>query len=230
MVLPTHPWACQKAGYLDPKKVLAEHVAFGVVLGADGKKFKTRSGETEKLIDLLTEAIDKAEEILKERLPDLSKDDLDKLSKALGLGAVKYADLSCHRVKDYVFSYDRMLRFEGNTAAFLLYAYVRIQGIKRKVQKEIKSGEIVLEHPSEIALALHLRQFGEMFDHMARELLPNRLTDYLYKLAEHFNAFFRDCRVEGTPQETSRYLLCEVAERILAKGLNILGLQTVDRM
>jgi arginyl-tRNA synthetase len=127
-----------------------------------------------------------------------------------------------------------MLKFEGNTAAFLLYAFVRIQGIKRKVGKEIaeviQRSHVVLEHPSEIALALLLRQFGEVLDIMARDLIPNRLCDYLYELAEKFHAFFRDCRVEGSEQEESRLLLCEATSRILEKGLEILGLKTLDRM
>lgn len=226
--------AGELAGYLDPKKVQAEHVAFGVVLGADGKKFKTRSGETEKLIDLLLEAVKRARMIIDERLPDLPTDEKEELAKTLGIGAVKYSDLSCHRVKDYAFSYDRMLKFEGNTAAFQLYAYVRIQGIKRKVGKDIdavlKNARVELVHPTEILLALHLRQFGEALAMIERELLPNRLTEYLYNLAEKFHAFFRDCRVEGTPQEDSRLVLCEATARILRQGLEILGLRTVERM
>jgi arginyl-tRNA synthetase len=224
--------AAEKAGYLDPNQIQTDHVPFGVVLGPDGKKFKTRSGDTEKLIDLLTQAILQAKTILQERLPDLPENQIDDLARTLGIDAVKYADLSCNRLKDYVFSYERMLKFEGNTAAFLLYAYVRIQGIKRKVGKEISSitSKVTLEHPSEIALALHIRQFGETLDQLARELLPNRLSDYLYQLAEKFHAFFRDCRVEGSPQEDSRLLLCEATARVLEKGLHILGLKTLDRM
>lgn len=226
--------AAEKVGYIDPKKVQVDHVPFGVVLGADGKKFKTRSGETEKLIDLLMEAVEKAEEVMRERLPDLSDEEIRRVSRILGIDAVKYADLSCHRVKDYVFSYDRMLKFEGNTAAFLLYAFVRIQGIKRKVGKDVEeimqTAKIALEHSTEIALCLHVCQFGETLDSMSRDLLPNRLTDYLYSLAEKFHAFFRDCRVDGSPQEDSRLLLCEAAARVLEKGLTILGLKTLDRM
>ncbi len=226
--------AAELAGYLDPKKVRVDHVAFGVVLGQDGKKFKTRSGETEKLIDLLNEATLRAEKIIEERLPDISKSEKSELAQALGIGAVKYSDLSGHRQKDYVFSYDRMLKFEGNTAAFLLYAYVRVQGIKRKVGKDIdaviEKNHIQLEHPAEIALALHLRQFGETLDAIVNELLPNRLTEYLYLLADKFNAFFRDCRVEGTPEENSRLMLCEATARVLRQGLEILGLRTVERM
>ncbi len=224
--------AAEKAGYLDPRKVRVDHVPFGVVLGADGTKFKTRSGDTEKLIDLLFEAVKQAKAILHERLPELSEKELNHTAEVLGIDAVKYADLSSHRIKDYMFSYERMLRFEGNTAAFLLYAYVRIQSIKRKVGKEISSikNPIILEHPTEIDLALHLRRFGETLQTVAEELLPNRLAEYLYTLAEKFHAFFRDCRVEGTPQEDSRLLLCEAAGRILRQGLQILGLKTLNKM
>ncbi len=226
--------AAEKAGYLDPEKVRFDHVPFGVVLGPDGKKFKTRSGETEKLIDLLMEAVKHAKKIMQERLPDLSESELDRASEILGVDAIKYSDLSCHRIKDYVFSYDRMLKFEGNTAAFLLYAYVRINGIKRKVGKDVadvlKRTHVILEHPTEITLALQLRRFGETLDVMSRDLLPNRLCDYLYELAEKFHAFFRDCRVEGDPLEESRLLLCEATSRILEKGLNLLGLKTLERM
>lgn len=224
--------AAEKAGYLDRSKVRVDHVPFGVVLGPDGKKFKTRSGDTEKLIDLLLEAVTHAEKILSERLPELSPKELDHTATILGIDAIKYADLSSHRIKDYSFSYERMLRFEGNTAAFLLYAYVRMRSIQRKVGKNISDIKtpIVLEHPTEIDLALHLRQFGETLDVVAEELIPNRLADYLYNLAEKFHAFFRDCRVEGTPQENSRLLLCEIAARILHQGLQILGLKTLERM
>lgn len=224
----------EKAGYLDPQKVRFDHVPFGVVLGADGKKFKTRSGETEKLIDLLLEAVHEAKNIMRERLPEASDQEIEHLGTVLGIDAIKYADLSCNRIKDYLFSYERMLKFEGNTAAFLLYAYVRIQGIKRKVGKDI--GEVLhrckvnLEHPTEIALAVHLRQFGETLDAVSRDLLPNRLTDYLYQLAEKFHAFFRDCRVEGSPQEESRLLICEATGRILHQGLEILGLRALEKM
>lgn len=222
----------QKAGWMDPAKVQAEHVGFGLVLGPDGKKFKTRSGDTEKLIDLLLGAIDKAREILKERHPEADSKEIDHLARVLGVGAVKYSDLSSLRTKDYTFSYDRMLRFEGNTAVFLLYAYVRINGIKRKthanMHEVLKNHKISLNHPSEMALGVHLARFGEMIEIMARDLLPNRMTDYLYELAEKFNAFFRDCRVEGTPEEGSRLVLCELTAKVLKQGLEILGLETVD--
>ncbi len=220
------------AGFYDPATTKPEHVAFGVVLGQDGKKFKTRSGETEKLIDLLMKAVYKAKELLKDRLQGAQEKELEESAKILGIDAVKYADLSCHRLKDYVFSYDRMLKFEGNTAAFLLYAYVRINSIERKVGKSIQDirSNIELKHPTEISLGLHLRRFGEALEMVDKELLPNRLSDYLYQLAEKFHAFFRDCRVEGVEEENSRLLICELTRRVLKTGLAILGLQTLEKM
>lgn len=224
----------KKAGWLDTRKVELDHVGFGLVLGPDGKKFKTRSGETEKLIDLLTEAVVRARIVVEERLPEADLEEKEHLARVIGIGALKYADLSSSRTKDYTFSYERMLKFDGNTAVFLLYSYVRISGIKRKTQADMDSVfskfKIVLTHPSEISLGLHLRRFGEILEAVSIELLPNRLTDYLYILAEKFNAFFRDCRVEGSPEEGSRLLLCELTARILRQGLEILGLETVERM
>lgn len=226
--------AAEKAGYLDPNKVQADHVPFGLVLGLDGKKFRTRSGDTEKLIDLLYAAIEHANQILLERSPEMPAEEREKLAKTLGIGAIKYADLSCHRTGNYVFSYERMLRFEGNTAAFLMYAYVRVAGIKRKVQDDIdrviKNNHITLNHPSEIALGLHILQFHEALEQVAKDLLPNRLTEYLYGLAEKFNAFFRDCRVEGSEAQNSRLMLCEAAARVMKQGLELLGVKTVDKM
>ncbi len=226
--------AAIKAHYLDPAKVKVNHVPFGLVLGSDGKKFKTRSGETEKLIDLILTAINEAEKILREKNPDMKRDELKELAKALGIGAIKYADLSCNRVSDYTFSYERMLKFEGNTAAFLMYSYVRIVGIKKKVNVNMaalkQTGKITLTHPAEIALALHLAQFGETIQILAKDLLPNRLTDYLYGLADKFNAFYRDCQVTGSTEQDSRLLLAEACAITMKKGLEILGLQVIERM
>lgn len=226
--------AAEKAGYLDPSKVQVDHVPFGLVLGNDGKKFRTRAGDTEKLIDLIYAAIDQAKKILIDRDPERDPLEMDVLAESLGIGSIKYADLSCNRTGDYVFSYDRMLRFEGNTAPYLMYAYVRVAGIKRKLNQPLdailKSSSIQLDHPAEIALGLHLLQFNETLDAVARDLLPNRLTDYLYTLAEKFNVFFRDCRVIGDPAQNSRLLLAEATARVLHQGLTLLGLHPVDRM
>ena len=216
-----------KAGYLKSDEVRFDHVTFGVVLGEDGKKFKTRSGDVEKLIDLLHNAQKKAEEILSQR----GMQECHQLAQVLGINAVKYADLCCNRIGDYVFSYDRMLRFEGNTAAFILYSYVRIAGINRKVgDVDLSDENIVLEHASEIELGLHLLRFAEVIAQMQEELLPNLLTDYLYQLAGKFNAFFRDCRVEGSGEQNQRLRLCEATKQVMERGLTILGLQLVDRM
>lgn len=224
----------EMAGYLDPNKVKVDHVPFGLVLGSDGKKFKSRSGDTEKLIDLLTTAIERADEILAERSPELKLEERKQLAHTLGIGAVKYADLSCHRCSDYVFSYEKMLRFEGNTAAYLLYSYVRIEGIKRKINGDLAAilahATLALEHPSEIALAVHLLQFPSVLTLLSRDLLPNQLTEYLFNLAEKFNAFFRDCRVEGVPEQGSRLLLCEAVAKTMHRGLAILGLKTAEKM
>ena len=224
--------AAEKAQYVDTKKIRLDHVPFGLVLGPDGKKFKTRSGETERLIDLLTNAVQRAKEILHERDNAMSEEDITTIAEALGIGSVKYADLSCHRTGDYTFSYERMLKFEGNTAAYLMYSYVRIHGIQRKINVDITAikEKINLQHPSEISLGLHIARFNEALESITRDLLPNRLTDYLYNLAEKFNAFFRDCRVEGTAEQNQRLLLCETTAQIMRQGLNILGVTTVERM
>lgn len=226
--------AAEKAGWLKRDEVTVDHVPFGLVLGPDGKKFRTRSGETEKLIDLIQNGIERAKAVIKEKNPHYSEQDVETIAQALGIGAIKYADLSTNRTGDYTFSYDKMLRFEGNTAAYLLYSYVRVNGIKRKVglDKASFSGDtdIRCQHPAELALGVHLLQFNEALEAMARDLLPNRLTDYLYGLAEKFHVFFRDCRVEGSEQEKERLLLCEAVAKTMEKGLNLLGVKTVERM
>ncbi|NGX56805.1 MAG: hypothetical protein K1060chlam5_01051, partial [Candidatus Anoxychlamydiales bacterium] len=223
-----------KAGYLDPNKTKFDHVTFGVVLGEDKKKFKTRSGETTKLIDLLFRAVDHAKKILKDRLKDLTNEELEEYAINLGISAIKYADLSNHRSKDYIFSYDRMLSLEGNTAAFLFYSYVRILSIKRKIKSDIKeiikNFKIELQHPSEISLGLHLARFAEILEQMEKDLLPNRLCDYLYDLATKFNIFFRDCQVINSLEQNERIVLCQLTESVLKTGFDILGLKPLDKM
>lgn len=226
---------CERAGYLDPKKVRFDHVSFGVVLGPDGKRFRTRSGETVPLIDLLLAAIRESKKILIQRDPSMPEEERERVARILGIDAIKYADLSSNRISDYVFSYERMLRFEGNTAAFILYSYVRINGIKRKVgltdiHKIMEKEKIGLNHPAEIQLGVHLLRFREILQFIENELLPNYLTDYLYTLAQKFNTFFRDCRVEGSAEQDQRLLLCEAVARTLKTGLHLLGIQTVERM
>jgi len=212
--------------------VRLDHVPFGLVLGPDGKKFKTRSGETERLIDLLEAAISHADQLLRERNPEWSQEERHNIAHILGIGAVKYADLSSHRLSDYCFSYDRMLKFEGNTAAFIMYSYVRCSSIQRRIGRErpedLSSFELI--HPSEISLATTLSQFIETLDDVTESLLPNRLTDYLYGLAEGFNRFFRDCRVEGDPRQEERLLLVALTARTLKKGLELLGIKVPSKM
>ena len=230
--------AAAKAGFYDPKKQRLSHVAFGLVLGADGKKFKTRSGETERLSDLLYAAVDKAKELLKarekagEEVPETEQERAAQ-ARILGINAVKYADLSCNRAHDYSFSYERMLRFEGNTAAFIMYAYVRVRSIQKKVGIPIASlvaSDLSLEEPIEIALGLTACQFSEVLSAAARDLMPHRLTEYLYKLASLFHLFFHQCRVEGSPVQNSRLRLCEAVASVLFRGMLLLGLTPLERM
>jgi len=219
----------EKAGVVDRNLVRLDHVPFGLVLGPDGKKFRTRSGETERLVDLLEAAVTKAKAILREKNPDWDDDEVARVGHILGVGAIKYADLSSHRLSDYLFSYDRMLRFEGNTAAFIMYSYVRTESIQRKVGLVVSS-DLYLEHPSEVALSKLLCRFPEVLDDVMESLLPNRLTEYLYALAESFNAFFRDCRVEGDARQNERLCLVQLTGSMLKAGLQLLGISVPDKM
>lgn len=223
------------AGWLNPpgREVRLDHVAFGLVLGPDGKRYRTRSGETERLSDLLDRAIEHAKKILQEREVEFSEEEIERTAQRLGLSAVKYADLSCHRTGDYIFSYDRMMSLEGNTAAFLFYACVRLEGIRRRLGvdfAESSAGRIQITHPTERALLLHLTRFPEAIEMAVRDLLPNRICDYLYGLAQLFHSFHRDCRVEGSGVEQERLALCALVEKVMRKGFYLLGLQPVDRM
>lgn len=225
----------QKAGYL--KETQFDHVTFGLVLNSNKKKFKTRSGETIKLLDLINTAIEKAATLLIEHDPHISQEDLKKNSNILGINALKYSDLSTHRISDYVFSFDKMLRFEGNTATFILYSYVRIYGLKRFLQlseKELetmfKTETIYLEHPSEVALAVQLLKFPETVIKVSEELTPHLIAGYLYLLAEKFNDFFRDCRVQGSDYQTSRILLAYLTEKVFVQGAKLLGLELLTKL
>ena len=227
--------AAEKAGFYDPKKVRLDHVPFGLVLKADGKKFQTRAGNTERLIDLIHSAIQLAAKKLAEHNPEMNAEEIETSAKILGINAIKYADLSCHRLSDYIFSYEKMLKFEGNTAAFLLYAYVRIQSIQRKIGIDInqllsEKKTLQLEEPIEISLGLLTCQFSEILQETVRELLPHRLCDYLYRLAEKFHVFFHQCRVEGSAQQTSRLLLCAAVAKTLYQGMQLLGLKPLEKM
>jgi arginyl-tRNA synthetase len=169
--------------------------------------------------------------MLRARNPGWTEQEYKEIGLTLGIGAVKYADLSSHRVSDYVFSYDRMLRFEGNTAAFIMYSYVRCASILRKVSLPKKDGlHLSLQHPSEILLAKTICQLPRTIEEVVESLLPNRLTDYLYTLAEAFNGFFRDCRVEGDVREQERAVLVYLTGEVLKAGLHLLGIDTPTKM
>lgn len=227
--------SAQQVGYLENNKTKVSHVPLGLVLRSDGKKFKTREGNTEKLKDLIYSAILKAKKLLLVRDPNLKNDELENLSLIMGVNAIKYADLSNNRNSDYVFDYEKMLQFSGNTAAFLSYAYVRIKSIKNKMVVDIEhllteGIKFKIIDNYERNLALRLCKFQDAVKASITDLMPNRLTDYLYLLSEEFHVFFHNCRVEGSEVQTSRILLCEAVLKVLEIGFNLLGLQTVHKM
>lgn len=226
----------KRAGWLD--HATAEHVQFGTILGEDGKPFKTRSGETVKLVDLLDEAQQRAAKIVTEKNPDLAEGDREHVARVVGIGAVKYADLSSDRVKDYVFSWDRMLAMEGNTAPYLQYAYARIRSIFRKGVAPESPGTAVpgffhIDHPAERTLVLTLVQFGGVIRSVAGRLEPHHLCNYLYTLAAAFSGFYENCPVlkaDTDAQRRSRLALCDLTARTLKQGLGLLGIEVLDRM
>jgi arginyl-tRNA synthetase len=205
-----------------------EHVAFGSVLGPDKKMFKTRAGDSVSLAALCAEAIERAQKVVAEKAPELSADEQSAIARAVGIGAVKYADLSNDRIKDYVFDWDRMLAFEGNTAPYLMYAHARICSILRKaeVTDETVSRELNLAHPAEKALGLQLLQFSEIVEKTAENLKPHLLCLFLFETASAFSTFYEHCPVlksEGATR-ASRLALCSVTARVLAQGLALLGI------
>ena len=212
-----------------------EHMGFGTMNGADGRPFKTRDGGTVKLIDLLTEAQERAYNLVKEKNPEAAEADLRAIAKVVGIGAVKYADLSKHRTSDYSFNFDQMLNFEGNTAPYLLYAYTRVAGVFRKLGKGFDevSGQISLDSPHEQELAARLAQFGEVLNNVAEKGTPHVLCAYLYDIAQLFSSFYENCPIlaaDSPEQQNSRLLLAALAGRTLKQGLQLLGLDTLERM
>jgi arginyl-tRNA synthetase len=224
------------AGWLGEGKASAEHVAFGSVLGSDGRMLKSRTGDTPKLIDLLDEAVERAAAVVREKSPDLSPEVRDAVAQAVGIGSVKYTDLASDRIKDYVFDWDRMLSFDGNTAAYLINAYVRIRSIFRRAEAEVTAadaGSVVLVAPEERALALALLRFDVVVRSVAATLEPHRLSTYLFDLAQAFTAFYEACpvlRAESPAVQRSRLVLCELTARTLSTGLGLLGIETVEQM
>lgn len=215
-------------------KVKLVHVGFGKILGEDGKPFKTRSGDTVKLGELLDEAEERALKVVTEKNPDLPVVERKEIARIVGLGAVKYADLLPNRQSDYQFSWDKMLALQGNTAPYLLYAYTRVRSVLRK--QEVTAGdqglEIKLVAAEELALAKHFLNFGLVLEAAAEEYRPNYLCNYLYDLAGLFARFYENCPVlkaEGAERAT-RLLLCDLTGRVLKQGLEVLGIQTTDQM
>jgi arginyl-tRNA synthetase len=222
----------RRAGWLTDN-VEAVHVPFGTVLGPDGRPFKTRSGGTVKLLDLLDAAVDKARATVAEKDHDLTEDELARIAEQAGIGAVKYADLSTSRIKDYVFDVDRMVSFSGNTGVYLQYAHTRIRSILRRAGAAPSTVDPTLPlHPAERALALALDAFGDGLRDVARLLEPHRLCGQLYDLAKAFTDFYEACPVLSASEDVraNRLALCQLAAGTLRQGLDLLGIAAPERM
>ena len=225
---------CEMAGWLQPP-ARCVHVQFGSVLGSDRKMFKTRSGDTVKLVELIDEAVERGIAQVRERSADLTEAEQESVGRMIGIGAVKYADLSTDRIKDYVFDWDRMLSFDGNTAPYLQYAHARIRSIFRRagVDGGVHSGEIVLGEEKERSLALRILGFDQAVNEALERFSPHRLCTYLFDLAQDFTAFYEACPVLRADDERirqSRLALCDVTARVLHRGLGLLGIDAPDRM
>ena len=209
------------------------HIIFGSVLGEDRKLMKTRSGENVPLRELLEEACRRARKIIDEKNPDLSEEEKNDIAEKIGIGAVKYADLSQYRTTDYVFSWDKMLSLHGNTAPYLQNAYVRIRSIFRKAGESApKIDKLILSEPAEINLAKRVCQFAEIVPQVLNGFRPNILANYLFELANSFHAFYEACPVlkSEEPARSSRLALCDLTARVLQRGLDLLGIKVPERM
>ena len=225
----------RKAGYV-PSSVPLEHHMFGMMLGKDGKPFKTRAGGTVKLADLLDEALERARRLVAEKNPDMPADELEKLANAVGIGAVKYADLSKNRTTDYIFDWDNMLAFEGNTAPYMQYAYTRVLSVFRKAEIDesaLAAAPVIITEDREAQLAARLLQFEETLTVVAREGTPHVMCAYLYDLAGLFSGFYEHCPIlsaESEETRSSRLKLAQLTAKTLKTGLDTLGIETVERM
>lgn len=225
----------RKAGYV-PESVTLEHQMFGMMLGKDGKPFKTRSGGTVKLTDLLDEAMERARNLVAEKNPNMPADELEALAKSVGIGAVKYADLSKSRTTDYIFDWDNMLAFEGNTAPYMQYAYTRVLSVFRKAEideAELLKAPVVIREDREAQLAARLLQFEETLNVVARDGTPHVMCTYLYDVAGLFSGFYEHCPILAADSEearNSRLKLALLTAKTLKLGLDTLGIETVERM
>ncbi|MFI9819745.1 arginine--tRNA ligase [Streptomyces sp. NPDC052013] len=224
----------RKAGWLNDD-VKAYQLAFGTVLGKDGKPFKTREGETVRLVDLLDEAIDRASAVVREKAQDLSEEEIAERGAQVGIGAVKYADLSTSANRDYKFDLDQMVSLNGDTSVYLQYAYARIRSILRKAPEDVRPvahPELPL-HEAERALGLHVDAFAETVAEAAREYAPHKLAAYLYQLASLYTSFYDKCPVlkaESPDQVANRLFLCDVTAATLHRGMELLGIRTPERL
>lgn len=225
----------RKAGYV-PDSVPLEHHMFGMMLGKDGKPFKTRAGGTVKLADLLDEALERARRLVAEKNPNMPADELEKLANAVGIGAVKYADLSKNRTTDYIFDWDNMLAFEGNTAPYMQYAYTRVLSVFRKAdidESALANAQVIINEDREAQLAARLLQFEETLTVVAREGTPHVMCAYLYDVAGLFSGFYEYCPILSAENEeirNSRLKLAQLTAKTLKLGLDTLGIETVERM
>jgi arginyl-tRNA synthetase len=223
-----------KAGFADDN-VSLEHLGFGTMNGEDGKPFKTRSGGTVKLVDLLDEAELRAIALVRSKNPEMDQTEVDKIGKIVGISAVKYADLSKDRARDYIFNFDQMLSFEGNTAPYLMYAYTRVASIFDKAGLDMNSiqGEIKLDAEKEKDLANKLMQFPEILERISQRGQPHTLCSYIYEVAGLFSSFYEHCPIlaaETEQQKMSRLRLAALAGKTIKQGLNLLGIETLERM
>ena len=223
-----------KAGFASEQTSL-EHLGFGTMNGEDGKPFKTRSGGTVKLVDLLDEAQIRAIDLVRSKNPDMEQTEVDKIGKVVGISAVKYADLSKDRARDYIFNFDQMLSFEGNTAPYLMYAYTRVASIFDKAGLDMNSiqGDIKLEAEKEKDLATKLMQFPEILERISQRGQPHTLCSYIYEVAGLFSSFYEHCPIlaaDNEAQMQSRLCLAALAGKTIKQGLNLLGIETLERM
>eukprot|EP00930_Biecheleria_cincta_P049830 TRINITY_DN3502_c0_g2_i1.p1 TRINITY_DN3502_c0_g2~~TRINITY_DN3502_c0_g2_i1.p1 ORF type:complete len:595 (+),score=119.97 TRINITY_DN3502_c0_g2_i1:30-1787(+) len=235
--------AAEQAGWHRSPLTRCDHMGFGVVQGEDKKKFKTRSGETVKLVDLLDEAVERAHQEIMARVEEqrkngtevfLSTEALQKdAAEKIGIAAVRYFDMKQNRTSPYVFSYDRMLDAKGNSAVFLFYAYARIRSVQRKSKVEISSissGELKVAHPAERELALKLLQFPDVIEAILGNLHLHQLTDYLWELCNVLTSFYMKCKVLGEKEQSSRLLLCEATRKVLLKSFELLGFEPLEQI
>ncbi|MBD3648849.1 MAG: arginine--tRNA ligase, partial [Pseudomonadales bacterium] len=221
------------AGYISDDQEY-RHLSFGLILKKDGKRYKTRDGADVKLADVLEEAVSRAHDLVTDKNAELTDDDRTRVSEVVGIGAVKYAELSKNRTTDYTFDWDTMLSFEGNTAPYLLYAYTRIQSIFKRasIAPEELSGELALQEPAEIQLAVKLLQFTEALEAVLEDYQPNLLCNYLFELSGLFMSFYEKCPVLKAEEHVrnSRLILCDATARTVKQALDLLGIRTVDQM